>query len=132
MTGSQVSVRRVLLVDDDDDLRLLTSLTLEQMGHWEVDAACSGAEAVQRAAAGQPDVILLDVMMGDMDGPSTLRKLRSQPNTRDIPIIFLTARAHDPEETSHYLAMGAAGVINKPFDPVALPDRIRHILGFSR
>ena len=79
------------------------------------------------AQARRPDLILLDVMMPDMDGTATFGELQQLPETRDIPVIFLTAKVQ-PQEVSRYLSLGACGVIRKPFDPLSLPDRIRSIV----
>jgi CheY-like chemotaxis protein len=78
----------------------------------------------------KPDLILLDVMMPELDGPSTLRALRDSPRGRDVPVIFMTAKAQ-PREVESYLALGARGVVVKPFDPMNLPDQVRAILAAS-
>ena len=97
------------------------------VGKGEVVLAASGAEGLERAASEQPDVILLDVMMPGMDGPTTLAELRAQPNTSNIPVIFITAKV-EKHEVERYLALGAVGVISKPFDPLKLPREIQQIL----
>jgi len=116
---------KALLVDDDPDIRTIGELSLATVGGFEVVVAESGLACLDRAQSARPDVILLDVMMPELDGPSTLRRLRADPRTADIPVIFLTAKV---QERGSYLKLGAAGVINKPFDPMTLPDRVRALL----
>ncbi len=120
-------IKRVLLVDDEPDIRMIAAISLERLGGWEVVAVGSGREAMTEARARRPDLILLDVMMPDMDGTATFRELQELPETRDIPVIFLTAKVQ-PQEVSRYLELGACGVIRKPFDPLSLPDKIRAIV----
>lgn len=127
LTGRQMAIAKVLLVDDDGDLRRIGELSLRNVGKWTVFLASSGNEAIKMASQGQPDLILLDVMMPEMDGPMTLRKLRTSPATANIPVIFLTAKMHELE-LQEYMQMGAAGVIVKPFDPMTLPDQIKGML----
>ena len=118
-----MNVRKILLIDDDPDLRLIGRLSLTRIGKWEVVEAESGPQALEQARAEQPDLILLDVMMPGMDGVTTLTELRKEPATAEIPVIFMTAKAQ-PHEIARYHELGAAGVITKPFDPMELPDRI--------
>jgi two-component system, OmpR family, response regulator len=118
---------KVLVIDDERDVRDIARLSLARLGSMEVCEAENGQEGVDRAAVERPDAILLDVFMPVMDGPTTLQALRSNPATADIPVIFLTARggrsgADDLE------AMGAAGIVPKPFNPVTLPAQVRAIL----
>jgi CheY-like chemotaxis protein len=93
----------------------------------EVVDASSGADGIEKAAAEQPDAILLDVMMPMLDGPSTLAALRNQPATSKIPVIFLTAKAM-PSEVERLRSLGAAGVLTKPFDPMTLASQVRALL----
>jgi CheY-like chemotaxis protein len=122
-----VKIEKLLVVDDDEDIRTVTRLTASRVGHWKVAVAASGPEALEAAERERPDVILLDVMMPDMDGPTTLARLREQPCSAETPVIFLTAKAQK-HEVSQLRSLGAAGVIRKPFDPAALPDQIRRIV----
>jgi CheY-like chemotaxis protein len=119
-----------LVVDDEDDIREIAQISLEALGGWEVLTASCGAEGLATAAAEQPDVILLDVMMPDMDGPTTFRWLRAEPATQSIPVVLLTAkvRASDREM---FADLGVDGVLSKPFDPVTLSDEITAALGWS-
>jgi CheY-like chemotaxis protein len=110
---------KLLVIDDEEDIREVASLTLELKEGWDVAAAGSGAEGLKLARNAIPDAILLDVMMPDMDGPTTLRLLRNLPETRSIPVIFLTAKVQAADRR-RYLGMGVNGVIAKPFDPLTL------------
>ena len=122
-----MAISKVLIVDDDEDIRTVGEVAARRVGQWEVVLAASGEEALERALQEQPDVILLDVMMPGMDGPTTLAHLRRSPRTSGIPVIFLTARAQS-HEVERYLALGADGVIAKPFEAMTLPDQIRRIV----
>ena len=115
---------KILVIDDDSDVREIASLSLRSLGHMEVSVAESGPDGLGKAAREQPDVILLDVTMPGMDGPETLAALRRDPATASIPVIFLTARPRDARAEGR----NVAGVLAKPFDAVALPERIRAIL----
>lgn len=125
-----MQVHTVLLVDDDDDIRTIGRISLGTVGGFRVLQAASGTEAIEVARTERPDVILLDVMMPDMDGPMTLRRLREDPVTQGIPVIFLTAKIQ-PDDVQRYLALGAVGALAKPFDPMALPAEVRALLGHT-
>lgn len=118
--------KKVLLVDDERDIRTIAKLTLERLGGFVVVLATSGAEAVALARSELPDVILLDVMMPDMDGPATLAELRASSETAAIPVVFMTAKVQASERAA-YLGLGVAGIIAKPFDPRALPGEVRRL-----
>jgi len=122
--------KTLLVIDDDDDIREIAQLTLELGTPWAVVTASSGADGVRTAEASSLDAILLDVMMPGMDGPSTLKLLRRSERTRDIPVVFLTAKTR-PAERARLSALGVAGVLAKPFDPVALPEQIATLLGWE-
>lgn len=128
MRGNAMPIEKVLLVDDDNDLRRIAQISLKNVGKWTVLLASSGAEALKIAIEQNPDVILLDVMMPGMDGPTTLSELRRNLRTASIPIIFLTAKVQT-HEVDDYIDMGAIGVIAKPFDPMVLPNEIMQMLG---
>jgi CheY-like chemotaxis protein len=120
---------RVLLVDDAQDIRLIAQMSLERIGGWAVMAVASGEQALRAAAEEGPfDAVLLDVMMPGMDGPSTLRQLRAHGLPVEVKIVFLTAKAQ-AAELQRLRALGAAGVIAKPFDPLVLPRQLAELLG---
>jgi two-component system OmpR family response regulator len=119
---------KILLVDDDPDIRRIGSLSLEKVGGFAVVLAASGAEALSKCEHEALDLILLDMMMPDMDGMATLSALRARPAAAAVPVIFMTAKVQGGE-TDRYLRAGAVGVIEKPFDPLALPGQIKRILG---
>jgi two-component system OmpR family response regulator len=120
-------IERVLVVDDDADIRAIVRIALESIAGWRVGFATNGADAVASARRERPDVILLDVMMPDQDGPTTLAQLKSDPETRAIPVLFVTAKVRR-EEVNALLSLGARGVIGKPFDPIELPSEILRAL----
>jgi CheY-like chemotaxis protein len=126
-------VRTVLLVDDEPDIRRIGELSLARVGGFTVHLASSGQEALDAAVRLRPDVILLDVMMSDLDGRATFTALKARPETAGIPVVFMTAKAQR-QEIEDYLALGAAGVITKPFDPMTLPGKVRELVaaGSSR
>jgi CheY-like chemotaxis protein len=116
----------VLLVDDDDDVRTIARLSLTNVGGLRVVEARTGAEALDAARRESPDVILLDVMMPEMDGPETLRALRADAATASIPVVFLTANAIQ-SEMDQLAQLGVAAVLTKPFDPMTLASRVSAI-----
>jgi CheY-like chemotaxis protein len=118
---------KILIVDDDPDIRFIAALSLRRVGGMDVVEADSGVEAVRKALEQQPDVILLDMMMPSMDGTATLATLRATAGTATIPVIFLTAKTVQVE-VERMRALGAAGVLTKPFDPRTLPSEIMALL----
>ena len=118
---------KVLIVDDEADIRRIGGLSLQSVGGWEVWLAESGAEAMETAKSHNPDLILMDMMMPEMDGLTVLRQIRKDPELESTPVIFMTAKVQR-DEVARYLEAGAAGVVEKPFDPMTLPDEIRRIL----
>jgi CheY-like chemotaxis protein len=125
-----VQRKRVLLIDDEDDIREVAEATLELTEDWEVFTACSGALGIEAARTAQPDAILLDVMMPDMDGPATLAGLQADPATSAIPVIFLTAKVQSADRR-RFTLLGISGVIAKPFDPLTLASQVREIVGWG-
>lgn len=115
------------MVDDEDDIREITRLTLEVTGGWEVLDADRGESALAVASREQPDVVLLDVMMPDMDGPTTVTRLRADPATAAIPVILLTAKVQSGQ-ADPFGDLALAGVIAKPFDPMSLSEVIDRML----
>jgi CheY-like chemotaxis protein len=124
-------IELVMVVDDEPDIRAIAELSLASVGGWRVVLAGSGEEALARLDEQRPDLVLLDVMMPGADGPTVLGRLRAleQGEGRPpLPVILMTAKTQKLE-IEEYLAMGARGVITKPFDPMTLPEQIRRILG---
>ncbi|WP_203142250.1 response regulator [Marinobacter mangrovi] len=119
-------LERVLCVEDEPDIRAVAELALGAIGGLEVIVCTSGEEALQVAPENAPQLILLDVLMPGMDGPETLSALRRIPAVAAVPVVFMTARA-DPDEQAAYRALGAAGTIAKPFDPMTLAESVRAI-----
>ena len=122
-----MSQKHILLVDDEDDIREVAGISLEAVGGWRISSASSGTEGIAKALSEQPDAILLDVMMPDIDGPTTFKRLQVDPQTRDIPVILLTAKAQSADRT-RFDELGVAGILTKPFDPMGLPDQVAAIL----
>jgi len=120
------SLQRILYVEDEADIQAVAKLALEMVGGFEVKICSSGAEALRDAEGFAPQLLLLDVMMPGMDGPSTLAALRAIPSLSDVPAVFMTAKVQ-PAEVAHYKSMGAKDVIAKPFDPMGLADEIKRI-----
>jgi CheY-like chemotaxis protein len=121
---------KILLVDDEDSVREVAQTSLEVMAGWDVVAVSSGSEAIRRAIIERPDAILLDVMMPEMDGPATFRELQQQAETRDIPVVLLTAKVQ-AQDRQRFAELGVAGVITKPFDPAVLHERVGELLGWE-
>lgn len=121
---------KILYVDDEDDIREIAQMSLELEPEFEVRPCSSGQQALAEARDWRPDLILLDVMMPEMDGPETLRRLAGSPATAPIPVVFITARTQT-HEVARFMAMGAVGVIAKPFDPMALAGEVKRLLGAS-
>ena len=124
-----MGAKRILIVDDEDDIREVAAMSLEAVGGFQILTARSGNDALSIAAAEAPDAILLDVMMPEMDGPTTLQRLRADASTASIPVIFLTAKVQ-PSERSRFASLGAAAVLAKPFDPLTLPGELAEALGW--
>lgn len=120
------TLQRILYVEDEPDIQAVAKLALEMVGGFAVKVCSSGEEALREAEAFAPDMILLDVMMPGMDGPSTLKALRALPSLADIPVAFMTAKVQ-PAEVAHYRTLGARDVIAKPFDPMTLASQVRAI-----
>ncbi len=119
-------LERILLVDDEADIRQVARLALEALGGFQVRECASGIAAPAAAADFEPQLILMDVMMPGQDGPETLRVLRATPELPPIPIVFMTAKVQ-PQEVSAFRSLGALEVIAKPFDPMTLAHTVRRI-----
>ena len=123
-------VRRVLVVDDDELILEVATMSLEMVGGWSVTTAADGQEALDRARAEQPDAIVMDVMMPRMDGPTAAIALRQDPATAGIPIVLLTASVLAAERAA-LAELPGVGVLSKPFDPMLLPAELSAVLGWS-
>jgi CheY-like chemotaxis protein len=121
---------RILIIDDEDDIREVAAMSLETVAGWEVMVANSGAQGLTRAASYKPDAILLDVMMPGMDGPTTFRELRKNPATSKIPVLFLTAKVQATDRR-RFADLGIHAVLVKPFDPLTLSVQISNALGWK-
>lgn len=117
---------RILYVEDDPDIQAIAMMVLETIHGFVMESCSSGAEALAKAVIFAPDLILLDVMMPGMDGPETLKGLRTFPELAATPVVFMTAKVQ-PQEVEGYLNLGAVGVIAKPFDPMTLAQELRAI-----
>ena len=120
------SLARILYVEDEPDIRAIAQMALEAVGGFTVIACASGSEALASAPGANADLLLLDVMMPGMDGPSTLKALRGLPATANTPVIFMTAKVQ-AAEVAQYRELGAIDVIHKPFDPMELAAQINRI-----
>ena len=119
-------LQRVLCIEDDPDIQRVTRIALENVGGLTVKMCASGEDALRDAEAFAPQMILLDVMMPGMDGPSTLKALRARAALANVPVAFMTAKVQ-PKELAELKSLGACDVIAKPFDPMALAGRVRSI-----
>lgn len=120
------SLERILYVEDDPDIQTVASLALEVVGGFKVKVCSSGREALEEVMSFAPDLILLDVMMPGMDGPSTLLALRQLPSLKNVPVAFMTAKVQ-PHEVDQLIALGVESVIAKPFDPMTLSSQVHSI-----
>ncbi len=123
-------MKRVLIVDDEDDIREVASLSLEATSDWVILTASSGREGLVTAAAERPDAILMDVMMPGMDGPTTFKQLQLNPLTARIPVVLLTAKVQGVDQR-RFAGLGVAAVLFKPFDPLTLAAQISEALGWE-
>jgi CheY-like chemotaxis protein len=122
--------KRILVIDNEPYIQEVTQISLETVAHWQVITASSGTEGLAKAAAEQPDAILLDVMMPDMDGLTTFQKLQENPVTQQLPVILLTAKLQLSDRLS-YAKLGLRAAIAKPFDPLELAQEISLALGWD-
>ena len=121
-----VALARILYVDDDPDVRQVAKLALEAVGGFTLECCSSGDEALRALPRFRPDLIVLDVMMPGMDGPTTLSKLRELPEASGVPAMFMTAKVQ-PEEIVELKQVGVLGIIPKPFDPMTLAQTVREL-----
>ena len=119
-------LKRILYVEDEPNIRTIAVTVLEAVGGFTVITCDSGKTALEAAPGANADLILLDVMMPEMDGPATLQALREIPQTAQTPVVFMTAKVQ-ASEIQHYKSLGAIDVIAKPFDPMTLSAQIGEI-----
>jgi two-component system, OmpR family, response regulator len=123
---NRTQLKTLLYVDDDSDIREIAEMALGLIDNLEVRTCASGDQALRVICTLNPDLVLLDVMMPDMDGPTVFARMRAVAKRPICPVIFVTAKAL-PREIAHFLELGAAGVIAKPFDPMELGPQVLQI-----
>ena len=123
---AQVTLNRILLIEDDVDIQAITKMALETTGGFTVQVCSSGKEAIEKAPVFKPDIILLDVMMPQMDGPTVLKALREISEAKSVPVVFLTARS-PPREIERLKKIGVVDIILKPFDPMTIAEKVKNI-----
>ncbi len=123
-------MRRILIIDDEDDIREVAALSLEATAGWQILTARSGAEGIAIATAQHPDAILMDVMMPGVDGPTTFRAMQGNPAVSNIPVLFLTAKVQGVDQR-RFAGLGVAAILFKPFDPLTLAQQISEVLGWK-
>ncbi len=123
-------MRRILIIDDEDDIREVAALSLEATAGWQILTASSGAEGIAIASAQHPDAILMDVMMPGVDGPTTFRNMQAIPAVAGIPVLLLTAKVQGVDQR-RFANLGVASVLFKPFDPLTLAQQISDVLGWT-
>lgn len=123
-------MRRILIIDDEDDIREVAALSLETVAGWEIATANCGAEGIEMAQTFQPDAILMDVMMPGMDGPTTFRTMQQVAAIAHIPVLLLTAKVQGLDQR-RFADLGVAAVLFKPFDPLTLAQQISTTLGWQ-
>jgi CheY-like chemotaxis protein len=125
-----MSAKRILIIDNESYIQEVAQISLETVAGWEVITASSGREGLVKAEAEQPDAILLDVMMPEMDGLTTFQELQANPATQHLPVILLTAMVQSGER-SRYTQLGLKATIAKPFDPLSLAQEMAQALGWD-
>ncbi|MEM9944610.1 MAG: response regulator [Cyanobacteria bacterium P01_D01_bin.36] len=125
-----MAAKCILIVDDEVSIQKVVSLSLRMEANWTVVTASSGKEGIEQATLHQPDVILLDVMMPELDGIATFKALQDNPKTQAIPVVLLTAKTRTAEKQL-FQKVGVAGVITKPFTPLTLASNISKLLSWA-
>ena len=123
-------MRRILIIDDEDDIREVAALSLESVAGWQISTADCAAEGIKKAIAEKPDAILMDVMMPAMDGPTAFKEMQKIPEIAHIPVVLLTAKVQGVDQR-RFAGLGVAAVLFKPFDPLSLSEEIATALGWS-
>jgi CheY-like chemotaxis protein len=124
-----MSTKQILLIDDENSIRLVVQVCLTQLANWTVLTAASSVDGLRQAEEQKPDAILLDLMMPDMDGFTVLKKLKENPKTSDIPVILLTAKLQPTYVQSDQWKL--AGILSKPFDPLTLASQVAELLNWQ-
>lgn len=119
-------LKKILYAEDEPDVQTVVELTVQTMSDYQIKVCDNGKKLLECVGEYNPDLILLDVMMPEMDGPTTFKNLQSDENTKNIPVIFMTAKAQ-VHEVETFKETGALGVITKPFDPINLCEEIQEI-----
>lgn len=122
---------RILIIDDEEDIRAVAALSLEAIAGWDVITAASGAEGIHKAIQEQPEAILMDVMMPDQDGPTTFRQMQQRREIAHIPVLLLTAKVQGVDQR-RFADLGVAAILFKPFDPMTLAQQISEALHWDR
>ncbi|MEO0535954.1 MAG: response regulator [Cyanobacteria bacterium P01_A01_bin.123] len=122
--------KQILVVDDEESIQKVVSLSLKMEANWDIVTASSGRDGIRQAEIHQPDAILLDVMMPEIDGIATFEALHDNAKTQSIPVILLTAKTRTAEKRL-FQKIGVAGVITKPFNPLTLASQIAKLLNWS-
>ncbi len=126
MHSAAKNLQHILCIDDESDILEVTRLCLETVGGYRVTSCSSGRQGIEQAKRDIPDLVIIDVMMPDADGPSVLKLFRETSELNHIPVIFMTARIRDAE-VSEYVDQGAAAVLAKPFDPMKLSEQVESV-----
>lgn len=122
----ETALQRVCYVEDDEDIQKIVRMSLERIGKINVQVISDPMLAIDSIKAFKPELVMLDWMMPGMDGPTLYRKMREVPEVRDLPVVFITAKASQ-KELDELRSLGAAGTISKPFSPKDLPEQLRAI-----
>ncbi len=124
-------LNRICYVEDDEDIQRIVRMSLEKVGKMTVEVVSDPMVAIERIMAFKPELVMLDWMMPGMDGPTLFRKMRETPEVRDLPVVFITAKASQ-RELDELRSLGALGTISKPFSPKDLPDQLRALWNARR
>jgi two-component system OmpR family response regulator len=123
---TEKKLQNILYAEDEEDIRTIAKIALEDIGGFTVKYCNNGKEALEAVSEFKPQLLLLDVMMPGMDGPTTLEALRNIHHLDNVPAIFMTAKIQ-PSEIVQYKEMGVLDVITKPFDPMTLAENINAV-----
>jgi len=119
-------LKKILYVEDEPDIAQVAQLALETVGGFSIESCENGRIALEKGPEFQPDLVLMDVMMPEMDGPTALEEMKKMPEFENVPVIFMTAKVQ-PSEIEEYKERGAVDVIPKPFDPMTLAEQVKQV-----